>query len=441
MGPEQPGSGMSTTSGTFDVSLGAVVVAPSGGDGFWPVRSRWRAAVEHDGTFRSPEWALQRARAVPLSSRIERSLLEAVRADDGRAVLERASEPGEHRVAAATVAALRLAEDHPERALRFLGWIRQSPDDPADLRFLRRYLPRLHVLVRLDPELGCALPLGHDALGLLAAERFGALGDTERSAAVLSALAPSAPVALAAASARLAAGDLDGTHALARDRPVVDDVSAALRIVDAAASEQGGDPAGALAVLDAVLGRRELAGPVERMGRRVRARALRAAGREVEAALVDEDLGVSAPVVPVRRRAEPSPEPPLFGRSLTDAMDDAWARVRRQPVRDASPMGPDELEVACEGVVALVAAGHVETAEAELLTFMDRVEAAAAAGAPLVEDFHVLLAGVFSRQGLIVEEVATLERLRSAHRRQGTEPSEDVLGRLAQARVELDALG
>ncbi len=421
------------------MSLGAVVIAPTGGDDFWPVTTRWRAVVRVDELFRSPEWMLERVKAVPLSSRIERALLEAVRTDDGRAVLERASEPGEHRVAAATIAALRLANDHPERALRFLGWIRQSPDDPSNLRFLRRYLPGLHVLVRPDPELGCALPLGHDSLGLLAAELFRSAGDTDRAARVLGSLSPSAPVALAGASLRLHVGDVEGARGLARDRPVADDVSAALRILDAAACERSGEPTEALSTLEPILERPALALPVERLGRSLRARALRATGRDVEASLVDEDFGATAPVAPTRRKKEPVPEPPLFGRTLTDAMDDAWARVRRQHVAPAR-LDPGALEAACEGAIVLIRAGHTETAEAELLAHMDGVEAAVDAGAPVVEDFHVLLAGLFAQQDLTVEEVVTLERLRAAHRRAGSDVSEGVLSRLAEARTQLDAL-
>lgn len=417
------------------MSLGAVVIAPTGGDDFWPVTTRWRAVVEADGGFQTAEWMLTRVKPVPLSSRNERELLDAVRADDGRTVLERASEPGEHRVAAATVAALRLARDHPERAIRFLGWIRQSPDDPGDLRFLRRYLPGLHVLVCPDPELGIAVPLSHDALGLLAAELFRTAGAPDRADQVLSVLAPSAPVALARASVRLARGDLEGVHAVARDRPIVDDVSAALRIVDADACERAGDPAAALTILDSALDHPDLTRAVQRMGRVLRARALQAAGREVEASLVDQDFGTTAPVAPGRTVRPEDPEPPLFGRSLADAMEDARARVRRQSPSSPQPSGldPESVDTACEEALVLIRAGHDESAEAELLTQMDRVDAAVDAGGAVIEEVYVLLAGLFAQQGLTVEEVAALERLWDAHRRAGSEPSAKVVERLNQA--------
>lgn len=433
---------MATTSGIDDTSLGAVVLAPSGGEDFWPVATRWAAVVEYDGILRAPEWILSRAKAVPLSSRIERSLLEAVRADDGRAVLARASENGEHRVAAATIAALRLAADHPERALRFLGWLRQSPDDPASLRFLRRYLPGLDVLVRLDPDLGVAMPLSHGSLGLLAADLFRSVGDTAGASRVLESLPPSAPVALARASLRLHQGDYPGVRALAQDRPIVDDVTVALRILDAAAVDARGDHGEALTILQSALDRPDVAVPVERMGRALRARALRASGREVEASLVDEDFATSPPEPIVRKTRQPEPEPPLFGRSLVDAMDDAWARVRRQdaPVRAESLADRDRIDAVCEQAIALVRAGHLDTAESDLLASMDRADAWVDQGGAVIEDFYVLLAGVFAQQGLTIEEVATLERLRSAHQRAGSSPSDEVLARLTEARVTLDGL-
>lgn len=434
---------MATTTGNDDATLGAVVIAPVDGDAFWPVDTRWRAAIAADGGHHPPERLLGQVKAVPLSSKTERALLEAIRSDDGRTVLEMASAPGEHRMAAATIAALRLAEDHPDRSLRLLAWMQQAPDDPANLRFLRRYLPGLRVMVRVDPELGVAIPLGRDAMGLLTAELLRTQGDPESAANVLASLTPSAPVALARASLRLSQGNLDGVHALARDRPIVDDVTIALRIVEADACQRGGDHARALASLEPALTRPDVALPVQRMGRGVRARALRSSGRDVEASLVDEGFGTSAPEPSSRKERPAPPEPPLFGRSLTDAIDDAFARVRRQEL--ASEPRPvterAEIDAECEQAIELLRSGHADTAEAKLLAHMDQVDAGVDVGGAVVEDYYVLLAGVFAQQGLTVEEVAVLERLRLAHERAGSEPSAAVVERLVEARSLLDGLG
>ena len=52
---------------------------------------------------------------------------------------------------------------------------------------------------------------------------------------------------------------------------------------------------------------------------------------------------------------KPTPPPgPLFGRSLTDALDDAWARVRRQErygARDGA-FTPDEVARLAEDAIA-----------------------------------------------------------------------------------------
>lgn len=426
-------------------SSGATIIAPVGKGSFWPVLSHWRAVVEIRDQYRPPEWMLRQVKAVPLSSRIERSLLESVRADDGRAVLERASEPGEHRVAAAVIAALRLAEDHPDRALRFLAWIAQGPDDPADLRFLRRYLPGLRVLVRLDPELGAAIPIGREALGLLAAELFRNAGDFDKADQVLATLTPSAPISVARAGIRLATGDLEGVHAFAQDRPVVDDITVALRVMNAVARERGDDPTAALAEVRAVTEGRQLSGPVERFARAVQAQALRATGRDIEAGLLDEEFGMKTEpdtiVVDLPEGPEP-PAPPLFGRSLTDALDDAWARVRRQPapLPIEALVDRSRIDPVCDEAVTLIRSEHFEAAESMLLAAMDRADAWVDDGGAVVEDFFVLLAGLFAQQGLTTEEVATLERLRAAHQRAGTEVSGEVSERLIEVRASLDAL-
>ena len=90
--------------------------------------------------------------------------------------------------------------------------------------------------------------------------------------------------------------------------------------------------------------------------------------------------------------------------------------------------------------MALIGQGQFDAAEALLLAAMDRAETASDAGAPLIDDFFVVLAGSFDKQGLPPEEVATLERLRAAHTRDGTELPESVQRRLLEARAALDGL-
>ncbi|HET8930775.1 MAG TPA: hypothetical protein VFN21_08980 [Acidimicrobiales bacterium] len=433
---------MPTTNRGADASLGTLIVAPAEADTFWPVETRWRGVVPARGEFRSPEWMLRQVKAVPLSSRVERSLLESARSDDGRSILELASEPGEHRVAAAVIAALRLATDYPDRSLRFLAWIAQGPNDPGDLRFLRRYLPGLHVLVRLDSDVGAAVPLGSDALGLLAAELFRETGDLARADQVLEALTPCAPVAVARAALRIAGGDATSAHALAENRPVTDDVTALLRIVDARARIAEGDPNAALSEVNELLQGRPVAVPVDRAARSVRSQALRATGRDVEANLIDDDFGAGAAKPTAETASSEPPTPPLFGRTLSDALDDAWARVRCQPLQ--APVEPildqAQVDAHCEQAVALIAAGHHDTAESMLLAAMDRADAWVDQGGRVVDDYFVLLAGLFDRQQLTIEELATLERLRAAHRRAGTELSDEVTERLVEAQAVLDNL-
>ena len=425
-----------------DGTLGAFVVAPCGGDDFWPVRTAWRAVVLVKDQFRSPEWMLSQVKPVPLSSKVERSLLEWARTDDGQNILKLASEPGEHRVAAAVIASLRLADKHPDRALRFLAWLAQGPDDPASLRFLRRYLPGIHVLVRIDEQLGLAVPLGRDAMALLSAELLARLGQSEAVEQVMSGLPPTAPSALSRAARRLEIGDLDGVHALASGRPVVDDLSGALRVMDAMAFLKEDDATRALGALGGLTDDRAVSSPIERYAKRVRGDALRATGRDSEAGLLDEEFGKSPPTATQAIPDPPVRQPPLFGRSVIDAMDDAFARVRRQPLTGTlAPLNDrSEIDELCDQAVALIQAQNYETAEAALLAAMDRADAWIDAGGPVIDDFYVLLGGLFDTQQLTPEEIATLGRLRDAHRRAGSSVPDEVNDRLVEAQAILDRL-
>lgn len=419
-------------------------VAPGAG---WPVETQWRAAVVVQGTYRAPEWILKRIKAVPLSSRAERTLLAAVVDDNGRQVLEMASNPGEHHVAAAVIAALRLAETHPDRAIRFLDWLEASPTDPGQLRFLRRYLPGLEVLVEVAPEVPMALPASRTALTMLEVELLRKTGSLQEAEAKLASLPTSRIAAIGLLTVRLERGDLAGVRELGADHPVFDDVSGVLAVGNAQVRQMTGDSAGALDLANQVLDLRDVASPVVRAALKVRAAAQRSLGRDVDASLTESELGIpSAPATSAGARpAAQAPEPPsgpLYGRSLTDALDDAWARVRRQPHRGTTgPHTPEEIEQIVDEAVALIAKGQYEAAEAMLLTEMDRTEDAAEAGAPIAEEFFVVLAGSFDQQHMPPEEVATLERLRAAHTRVGTNLSDAVQSRLIDATAALDALG
>ncbi len=278
-------------------------------------------------------------------------------------------------------------------------------------------------LVRSTPEFGLAVPLGRDALDLLAIELLAETGHVERAANLATTLAPTGPVALSRAWLRFVADDFTGTHELARDRPVVDDVSAALRILDARALSGEGDHDTALTALAPVLELPELAGPVEEAALGARRDALRASGREVEAQLIGsaESSHETSPEPTPPEPDETRPGPPLFGRSVTTALEDAWARLRREPLRPEVDVAMDDAEVqrCTDDAVALIASNQFDAAESHLLAQLDRADAWVDAGGPVVDELYVLLAGLFNQREMTPEEVATLERLRAAHQRVG----------------------
>jgi tetratricopeptide (TPR) repeat protein len=140
--------------------------------------------------------------------------------------------------------------------------------------------------------------------------------------------------------------------------------------------------------------------------------------------------------------ARPRHESPLFGRDLADALDDARARVRRQPRWGMAPGmfgGRPHRDYLAE-VDELIRAGQVDAAESLLLGLLDAVDAEVDRGEP-VDDTHFLtLAGLFARSGALPEELATLERLTDTYRRAGSEAPEPVQRRIEQVRTELLSL-
>jgi hypothetical protein len=93
-----------------------------------------------------------------------------------------------------------------------------------------------------------------------------------------------------------------------------------------------------------------------------------------------------------------------------------------------------------DDAVALIEREQYDSAETLLLSVMDRVEDQVDAGGPMIDDFFVLLAGAFHKRDMVPEEVATLERLRAAHVRAGSVPSDEIVEHLARVRASLDAL-
>lgn len=436
--------------------LEAVAIDAGVGGQPWPVETKWRAGARIDGAWKAPEWLVTHVRAVPLSSRAERDLLAAVANDDGRRVLEMASSPGEHQVAAAVIAALRLAGEYPSRALRFIEWVLTSPTDPRHLRFLRRYLPGLHVFVQLSPSVPAALPVDAFALSMLQADLLRAEGDVPRALAVVGDTPTSAAHALAITSLRLEQGDIAGALALCEGRPITDAFSAALATCHASVCIDAGDAAKALSIANAVLDIGNLPESITLVALSQREAAQRLLGRDTDAELtrselharsaghqtVRDDTSRAAPQRDQQAPSPPSVNAPLYGRSVADALDDAWARVRRHAPTgdDQSNLTAAETDNLVNDIVELVRAEQWEIVENILLGYLDRIDAAIDRGEPFDDRSYVLLAGAFDKQNMPAEEVATLERLRDAYGRAGLTLPENVAERLVERRAMLDAL-
>jgi hypothetical protein len=461
-----------------------IVATVEGGRPLWPVRSSWRGAVPTVGGLAAPEDVLQHAKPVALASRTERSLVAALAADRGQEVLEQAGRSGDHQTAAAVAASLRLADLHPDKALALLTWVRSGGGDPATLRFIRRYLPGLRALVALGPQLHAVVPADGVGLGLLQIELLRSLGQVAEADGVLQEL-PSRPDVLIARNERAFAAGQAGAVVEATEGVVpADDGSAMLALQRGRALREEGRGPAALEMVERVLEVPDLGAGVQLAALGERTSALRIVGRDAEADITSADhdalqesltpppgeapppAAVAAPpveaAVPAASVGVPAAEPPaavaatpaapaapaaasprqtspLYGRDLADALDDARARVRRQPRWGMAPgmFGGRPHRDYLGEVDELIRAGQVDAAESLLLGLLDAVDAEVDRGEP-VDDTHFLtLAGLFARSGNLTEELATLERLSDSYRRAGGEAPEPVQRRISQVQTEL----
>ena len=464
-----------------------IVVTVEGNRPVWPVRSAWRAAVPTVGGLAAPEDVLRHAKPVALASRTERSLVAALAADRGQEVLEQAGRSGDHQTAAAVAAALRLADLHPDKALSLLTWVRSGGGDPATLRFVRRYLPGLRALVELGPGLHAVVLADGVGLGLLQIELLRGAGLVAEADAALQEL-PNRPDVLLARNARaLDEGRADAVIEATEGVVPADDATAMMALQRARALRESGRAPAALEMAERALKAPDTGQGLELAALAERTVALRTVGRDAEADLSSADhealqnaltpppgeeppapIVVTVPVEPVvpavaatdPAAAAPAPDAsvatapppaaaagprrdsPLFGRDLADALDDARARVRRQPRWGMAPGmfgGRPHRDYLAE-VDELIRAGQVDAAESLLLGLLDAVDAEVDRGEP-VDDTHFLtLAGLFARSGALPEELATLERLTDTYRRAGSEAPEPVQRRIEQVRTELLSL-
>jgi tetratricopeptide (TPR) repeat protein len=462
-----------------------IVVTVEGNRPVWPVRSAWRAAVPTVGGLAAPEDVLRHAKPVALASRTERSLVAALAADRGQEVLEQAGRSGDHQTAAAVAAALRLADLHPDKALSLLTWVRSGGGDPATLRFIRRYLPGLRALVALAPDLHAVVLADGVGLGLLQIELLRGAGLVAEADAALQEL-PNRPDVFIARNARaLEQGRADAVIEATEGVVPADDATAMAALQRARALRETGRAPAALEMAERALRLPDTGQGLELAALAERTVSLRTVGRDSEADLSGADhealqhaltpppgeeppapIVVTVPVEPVvpavAATAAPAPTPdasvattpspaaaarprhesPLFGRDLADALDDARARVRRQPRWGMAPGmfgGRPHRDYLAE-VDELIRAGQVDAAESLLLGLLDAVDAEVDRGEP-VDDTHFLtLAGLFARSGALPEELATLERLTDTYRRAGSESPEPVQRRIEQVRTELLSL-
>lgn len=461
----------------------------------WPVETAWRAAVPTTTGLASPEEILRSSKPVALAARGERALLAALAADDGHAVMEHAGRPGEHQLAAAVLAALRLTDHLPDRALSLLTWARSSKHDLGSLRFIRRYLPNLAVFTQIDHSMRLWTPADSSGLALLEAELLDRAGRAGEALAVRQTMPPGALQHLTALSEASRAGlheqVLSQTQ---RVDPTADEFQCAMSILRGRALQGLGRLPAALELFNQISSTMQLTPSLRVWVLRGQAELLAATGRSAEAELAAAEraslrerlLGQAegggpgtgpspAAVLPAAQQpattqlplAPPAqmsgsasanhPGPAgtggaatpsssgsdiLNGRPLAVAIEDAGARVRRQPRRSDAPgtLGGRSQEDFQDEVDELIAGGHLAAAESLLLTLLDSVDAAVDAGQQVDPTHFITLAGLFSQQNMPPEELATLRRLIDAYARSDASPPEAVVRQADHVEADLARL-
>lgn len=149
-----------------------------------------------------------------------------------------------------------------------------------------------------------------------------------------------------------------------------------------------------------------------------------------------------APETSITLPPGPTAAPLLGGRTLVAALEDAHARVRRQPRWSEAPgtLGGRPQEDFQAEVDELIAGAHLQAAESLLLALLDCLDDAVDAGLGLDPMHYITLAGLFAQQMMPFEELATLTRLAEAFRRSGQEPPAAVMQQIESVEASIARL-
>ncbi len=414
--------------------------------------SRWRAVIA-EGTGDAPaETVMTTLRPAAMASRAEKQLVQALVADDVARLSDLAGSGGDVHATANILLGLRLADQQPDLAAHALRVVLATGKDPADQKFLRRYLPNLAVAVGLAPGVRAVLPIDAESIALLLAELLTSQARPVDAVALLEHQPPTPMSTLALAAAELTIGHNDSVVSLTEGVPNVDDLSALCLVARGVALRTVGRLQDAITAFDQALEDPNRAPGMVAGALSERAEVLRMTGDPLAAQADEERIqeicgvsvaghgGVGETSAPVPAPAPPAVAP-VLGRPLEtgteetadpDAVAAARARVRRRlrGTKHPGTFGGRHHGTYREEVAAILATDQYETAVNLLLGLLDAVEDEAdEIHAPIDPTYYLTLADVFAANREVVDEFAVLERFAFTCRRTRTDPG-DVVERL-----------
>lgn len=412
--------------------------------------SRWRAVIAEGTSDAAAETVMTTLKPAAMASRAEKQLVQALVADDVARLSDLAGSGGDVHATANILLGLRLADQQPDLAAHALRVVIATGKDPADQKFLRRYLPTLAVPVGIAPGVRAVLPIDAESIVLLLAELLTSQARPVDAVSLLESQPPTPMSTLALAAAELTIGHNDSVVSLTEGVPNVDDLSALCLVARGVALRTVGRLQDAITAFDRALEDPNRAPGMVAAALSERAEVLRMTGDPLAAQADEERIqeicgvrvagngGVGETSAPV---PAPSAQAPILGRPLErgteetadqEAVAAARARVRRRlrGTKHPGTFGGRHHSTYREEVAAILATDQYDTAVNLLLGLLDAVEDEAdEIHAPIDPTYYLTLADVFAAHREVVAEFAVLERFAITCRRTHTDPG-DVSERL-----------
>lgn len=428
-----------------------LLLAGPGGQPPAMVATKWRAVAGSPGGDLPPEDVVATIRVSPMAGKQDKTLLAAMASDDIEAIRELAEGTGDLVAVAGLMLGLRLAADQPVVATHWLTAAVTEGKAPWDHKFMRRYLPTLHVCALLAPGVPAVLQADQEAVTLLLAEMITAQGRHLDTVSLLGQQPLTPLIGLALAATYLSIGQNEAVVKLTDGLANLDDLTALCLVARGVALRSSGRMEEALSAFDLAIHEHNRHPGMVSAALEERAHLLSLTGdelaaqadRERIAALEGGALPSSLSVRGGSAQAGEAPAPaeaptPVALDPITDAsaMSAARTRVRRHIAMTGAPgtFGGRHHRTYQPEVEAMLAAGQLDAAESLLLGLIDAVEdEAEVSGIAIDSTFYLTLADLFTHRGDSAEHIAVMERYHAACDRFGVLSDVDDLAEAAKA--------